>query len=701
MTRLLIASMACAGLSFSPGAFAQESDQGAVVDDIVVTAQRKSENLQNVPISVLAVSEEQLTRSGIQSTTDLPLVTPGLVYTQGVGLGYPYLRGIGSSGNGPGQENSVAIYVDGIYIGTKLSGATDLANVERVEILRGPQGTLFGRNATGGLIQIITKDPPKDPEMRFKLSFDNFNTVAASTYLGAPLSDAVGIDLALNYQNQGQGWGNNLTTGRDASYANKFSARSKLVAQIGEATKVAISGDYSYLDSTVGASYRYLDGEVSNIGYIFPANGGRYDITSAYVPGIIGRAGGAALRIDHDAGFANLLSISAWRKSKYTLFVDNDLSGAPNAAGTAANKESQLSQEFQLSSPSGGSLQWTVGLYGFLGKGDQVLNLFGLLRPSNTRVNGIQKTRSIAIYGQATQELWDGGRITAGLRQTWERRTLEGQFNAFPPIAKQTANFNKLGWRLALEQDIGTNALGYASYNRGFKSGAFNAGFLQLTPVQPEILDAYEVGLKSKLFDNRVRFNLAGFYYDFQDIQLQQFVNGVGGLRNAAKAEVYGLDVEAEVAVTEGLTLSGSLEWAKGTFKSFPGANVAVPQPLGNSIIIGDVTGNELPRVPRVTANAALNYIVPVGDEEKLEFNVNYSYNDGYYPEPDNVLRQDSYSLLAARVDFHFSENLKAGVWVRNLTNKFYTTALTAQATGNTYAPAEPRVYGVTLETRF
>ncbi|WP_313803213.1 TonB-dependent receptor [Sphingobium sp.] len=691
-------------------AMAQEAPASdtLAIKDIVVTAQRKSENLQKVPISVLAVSEEQLVQSGVVSTADLPLITPGLVYTRGVGFGYPYLRGIGSSGNGPGQENSVAVYVDGVYIATKLSGVTDLTNIERVEVLKGPQGTLFGRNATGGLIQVITKDPPKQASMMVRLGYDNYDTVTAAGYVGVPLSDNVGMDIAINYQNQGEGWGTNLTTGEDVNLEDKFSARSKIVARLGELTKVTLSGDYSFRDSSIGTTYRYLDGAVGVGGYVFPASGGDYDNTSAYDVGLKGRASGLSLTIDHDAGFANLMSISAWRKSKYFLLADNNLDGQPSAAGSADNREQQFSQEFQISSPSGRSLQWTFGLYGFWYKGNQNLALIGNSRPLQFQVNGIQKAQSYAVYGQATQELWEGGRLTAGLRHTWERRTLEGRFSFAPPITRQMARFNKLSWRLALDQDIGPDALVYASYNRGFKSGAFNAGFLQLVPVKPEVLDAFEAGIKSSLLDRRLRLNLAAYYYDFKDIQLQQFVNGVGGLRNAAKAEIYGLDADAELVVTDGLTLSGNLAWAKGTFKSFPGANIATPRidvngvPTGgNQIVVGDVSGNEIPRLPRITATAGLNYIVPVRGEKQLEFNITYSYNDGYYPEPDNYLRQSSYSLINARADFHFNENLKLGVWVRNLTDQLYTTALTAQAGGDSYAPAEPRVYGMTLETKF
>lgn len=374
----------------------------------------------------------------------------------------------------------------------------------------------------------------------------------------------------------------------------------------------------------------------------------------------------------------------------------------------ATNRERQYSQEFQLSSPAGASLTWTLGLYGFWYKGDQLLSLYGSTLPAPTRINGIQDAESYAIYGQATKELWNGGRLTAGLRHTWEQRTLNGRFNAAPPIAELKSKYNKLSWRVALDQDIGPDALVYASYNRGFKSGAYNAGFLSRLPVRPEVLDAYEVGLKSRLLDRRLRVNLSGYYYDFSDIQLQQFINGVGALRNAAKAEVYGIDAGAELAVTRDFTLSGNFGWARSKFLAFPGANFAVPivnssgvPTGGNTIVSGDAAGNELPRAPRFTAAVIANYTVPVGRSDKLEFNVAYSYNDGYYHEPDNVLRQRAYSLVNARVDYHFRDHLTIGVFARNLTNTFYTTALTAQVAGDQYVASEPRVYGVSFSTDF
>lgn len=701
-----------AGASAAVGEQAQRLEEGAVVSDIVVTAQRREESLQKVPLTVQAFSSENLAATGIQTTADLPAVTPGLVLARGIGLSSPFLRGVGSSSNGPGVENSVATYVDGIYLGSKSAALSQLIDVERVEVLKGPQGTLFGRNATGGLIQIVTRDPAVDPGLRLTLDASNYETAVVSSYVNGGIADGLSAGLSLTNRYQGAGWGRNVVTGRDVNVTNFFSTRGKVKYEASEDLTFTVAGDYTFYESDVGAATRVLEGARAVNGYVY--EGPRYGVADDVDQFLRSRIGGVSLTATHDGHSSTLTSITAYREARYRVALDSDVTPARNLRFDSTVNERQFSQELQLSGGSRTGLQYSLGGYLFIADGRSVNGLSGALFPTLTssQTIGEQRTRSGAAYVQATYALAESTRLTAGLRYTVEKRELLG-FNRRIALDGSTAipfvvprgtetTFRRPTWRIALDHDLAPDVLGYMSYNRGFRSGGFNPGLLTNPPVKPEILDAYEVGLKSSLLDQRLRLNVSGFYYSFSDIQLSQFALGIQTIRNAAKAELYGLDLDFEVVPITRLRFSGGLEYLQGTYRSFPGAAFAVPLPGGgNQLIIGDASGKDVIRTPRLTGNVALNYTVPVGPSE-LVFNVNYAYNDGFFTEPDNLLRQRAYSLINGQIGLEMEDGRQRVVlWARNLTNRYYTTILTAASVASISSPGEPRTFGVRWEGRF
>lgn len=682
------------------------------LEDIVVTAQRREQALQTVPIAIQAFSQKALQSSGIENTADLALVTPGLVVVRGVGLSSPFLRGIGSSSNGPGVESPIATYVDGVYYGSKANAMMSLENIERVEVLKGPQGTLFGRNATGGLIQVITRDPSSTPGFTAKVGYQNYNTVTASGYVTGGLAEGVSADFAVNYRNQGKGWGYNTVTGVDVNVSDGYVMRGKLLFEPSDSTRIMLAGDYSKSDSDTGLATRFADGFLGNNG--LPYVGPRYGLQATFDQYFRSRARGASLTVTHDFNDITLTSITAYRRTNYGFAFDGDGTPSPILRFETAVRERQFSQELQLSGGSRGSLEWTAGAYYFDGNGNQSIFFSGTSFPTliTRAVFGGQTTRSYAGYAQATYPILDSTRITLGARYNSEKRGLSGnvQLTALngtvttPTVvpAGTDTTFNKLTWRIAVDHDLSEDVMGYASYNRGFRSGGYNPSNLTNPPFRPEVLDAYELGLKSSLFDRRVRFNVAAFYNDFQDIQLSQFVLGVQTVRNAASAETYGVDVDFEALVATRLRLSGSMEYLKGKYKSFPGAAFAVPLPGGgNAVVIGDAAGKDVVRTPRWTANAAVDYSMPLGSDLSADFNVTYAYNDGFFWEPDNLLFQKSYSLVNARASLNFNDRHKITIWGRNLTDKYYASTSSAASVGTVASPAEPRTYGITLETKF
>ncbi|WP_162274410.1 TonB-dependent receptor [Tardibacter chloracetimidivorans] len=683
---------------------------GGGVEDIVVTAQRRNENLQKVPIAVQAFSETELEAAGITSTVDLARITPGLTYGRGVGLGSPFLRGVGTSANGPGTENSVAVYVDGVYYATKASAVTDLESVERIEVLKGPQGTLFGRNASGGLIQIITADPSDDPELALKAGYANYDTVTLSGYGNLPLTDTLAANLSASYWNQGEGWGENIATGNDVNLTDKFNTRGKIKWEPSSSTRVTLVGDYAYLDTSVGLALQPLPGLKPALAGFF--TGGKYDVDLDTDVGITSRSGGVSLKVEHEFSFADFLSISAWRGTHYTFVLDNDYTAVPRQTSIADAREDQYSQEFQFSGGTPSTLQWTAGVYLFSYDGNQTFTNRGIGFPTlqYSGLHGRQRAASQAVYAQVTKELFPRTRLTVGGRYTWEKRKLDGYFLSASlagvvtttPVPDQKTSFKKPTWRVALEHDFADDVLGYLSYNRGFKSGVYNILSLTGAPVRPEIVDAYEAGLKTTFLDRKVRLNVAAFRYGFQDIQLGSFaLAGSISLRNAARAEIYGIDVDFEVAPTSRLRLSGSAEWLHARFTSFPGAPAAVPLPTGgNSTANIDASGNHMIRAPSFTANAAVNYTVPVGDGE-IDFNLNYTYSSKSYQEFDEYLFVPELSLVNAQIAWQINDMYKISIWGRNLTNKFYYYNMSAVNLASTGSAADPRTYGVNFEVRF
>jgi iron complex outermembrane receptor protein len=687
----------------------QSASEG--LGDIVVTAQRRNENIQKVPITVQTFTASQLVKNGITNTIDLAMVTPGLVYGRGVGLGSPFLRGIGTPANGPGTENSVAIYVDGVYYATKSSAITDLegSDVARVEVLSGPQGTLFGRNASGGLIQVVTTDPSIDPALTVKAGYGNYDTVKASVYGNAPLTEALAVNLAAFYSNQGDGWGTNFRTGNPVNRSDNFSIRSKIKWTPSASTAITLAGDYAYLNTSNGVALQPVYGLKPAIGPVYP--GDTYGVDADHEPNFRSRNGGISLKVDQDLSFAKLLSITAWRDGGDDFLLDNHYTPIPFLTTTARDRERQLSQELQLSGGSPSTLQWTTGVYLFDYDGNRTFLNGGAFNPSVRRagVYGRARVSSEAIYGQVTKALLPGTRLTLGGRYTWETRKLNGHsvsesLTGVVTNGTETAqkkNFAQPSWRVSLEHDFAQDIMGYVSYNRGFKSGQYNITSLAAPAVKPEIVDSYEAGLKTTFLDHKVRFNVSGFYSNFRDIQLTSFATaGAIALLNAARAKIYGVDAQTEVAITPQLRLTGAAEWLHARYTSFPGAPFAVPNLVagGNGTMKKDGAGNTLIRAPNFSANAGVSYSVPVKDGS-IDLNVNYAFTSKVFQEVDNYLSVPALSLVNAQLAWTHGK-YKVSLWGRNLTNKFYYTNINANNLASQGSPAAPRTYGITLEAK-
>lgn len=754
---ILYAGMAMAqapaepGQSAPPSAQRNEGGEDISLGDIVVTAQKRSERLQDVPVAVAAVTPETLTKAGIESTAALMSVVPGLNVNDSPFGFRPFLRGVGTSSSAAGNENSVSTYVDNIYMTSMNGGLLNLSSIESIEVLKGPQGTLFGRNATGGVIHVKTRDPSHDLGGSFSLSFDNYETVIAKAYLTGGLSDNLAADIAVYYRDQGDGYGTNLATGSDVGKDKSFTVRSKLLFTPTDNDTLTLAVDYSQTKST-GQVYHPFKGTTVNWGppdathplpkgapYVF--TGGAWDVDMATDPYFRSKAGGGSLTYVHEFPWASLSSFTAYRKSKMrTGWNSTPIPTNATFAGYI-QPEHQFSQELQLSSLPGSKVQWILGAY-YLDaevKYDPffLTGLTVILSPSRPDVLVQQQFRmkqtikSPALYGQFTVpvEALGDTNITGGLRYTIDKRAIVGHIEILPqpstlgPVENPTTilgignatdaskTFKTFTWRLSLDHHFTPDIMAYVSYNRGFKAGSYNSippGGPKAAPTNPEYLDAYEVGMKNVLFGGKATLNLSAFYYQYTDMQVTIFNAASAITVNAAAAEIKGLSAELNARITRNFRLALGGEFLDHKFKDYKNGPILTPLTLaqGGGVMrtFGDLSGKRLPWASDTVVNAGAFYDLPtdIGD---FDANVNYTWNSGYSFEPSDVIRSGSFGDLNISAGWKSLDGkTRIAAFGKNLTNEKAARAVSTGGNPGGYLEVQyrpPRTYGVTLSQEF
>ncbi len=687
----------------------------SALEEITVTAQKRKENLESVPISVSVVTGSQIAASGIQSTADLGLLTPGLNYTWATGDAAPFIRGVGNNNIGPGAESPIATYVDGVYYGSVASTVFSLASVDQIEVLKGPQGTLFGRNATGGVISINTLDPVQQFGGNASIGYGNYQTLESRFYVTGGITDTLAANLSGYYEDQHQGFGVNLFNGDPINRTATWSLRSKFKWDFSADTSVTLGLDYSHDDTSTGIAWRPAPGATTILGTQF--TGGIQDVDTTIQPVVVEGQEGVSLRVEHNFGPARLLSISAYRFEDVQQVIDASYGLPVQLLVINANTFTrQATQEVQLLSPTDSPIQWVGGFYGYYQfSAIDHYNIFGSEIAPLTQVTERpeQSALSGALFGQATAEVARDTKLTLGLRYTVERR------NAWDYVAGQIGDTN-LGvlssataqniyksatWRIALDHKFTSSTMAYVSYDRGFKSGQFSITSYSspLDAVKPETNDAYEVGTKSTFFDDRLRVNSAVFYSKYKDLQVPSYSNGTVTLHNAAVAEMYGLDLDSQFAVTSDVRLSAGLELLHPRYTSFPDAEISVPLPAGgNRLISGSASGNVVMLSPQGTAFITADWRLPI-KSVKLDVNVTFSHNDGWYADPDNRLRQPPFNQVNSKITWTSRDDrYKVAIWGRNLTNEIYAQWLSGTPVStDVFTPSAPRTFGITFNTQF
>lgn len=679
------------------------------VEEIVVTAQHRGENLQAVPIAITALTGETLSRSAIRGTEDLTLVTPGLIVGRQLQAVQPNIRGVGVQDASPGNEGTVALYVDDVYVPQMTAKFMSLQGIERIEVLKGPQGTLFGRNATGGAMQIITKDPGEAFRGQIFAGYGNYDTYEAGGLVEGALAPGVAGLVSVYTSDQRNGWGRNIFTGTSVNKGRDFVGRAKVKITPGNATDIILAADYASVRNSFGIGRQVVPGSLlaDRSGYL----GSHYDVRSNVDPSGKTEQWGVSAKLSHDLDWATLMSLTGYRDVKSRFLYDQDATPVPTVNVDFGTRERSLTQELRLVSPSGEQLTWVVGLFYFhYNAGYDPLRLSGTSQApftaSETQAGQIAK--AYAAFGQATLAVTPTTNLTAGLRYTSEKHEFDGRIVRDGVVRPETVTiaektWSKLTWRLAIDQKIDERAMIYASFSRGFKSGLFNPTNLANPPVNPEVLDAYEAGFKSQWLDNKLRLNGSAFLYKYDDIQTTQRNVGGNFLLNAARARLKGLDLDAQLVPVPGLSLRASAAFIfEAKFLKFDNAPITSPRATGGNLITpGNAAGNRLVRTPKRTVTLGADYRWNIGVGE-LAAGVNYYRNSGYFWEVDNRLRQPAYGLLNGQLSWTSpSRAIELAVWGRNLTNHEYYSSVVESANGDIGSAAAPRTYGVSVRTRW
>jgi iron complex outermembrane recepter protein len=717
--------------SVAQPALAQERSDSEGLEEVVVTATRRAENLQDVPIAITAITSDALEARGIDNIAEASALVPNLNLTHGRDASSQatiHIRGVGQSDEH--GDPGVGIYVDGVFLARSYGALFDLYDLERVEVLRGPQGTLFGRNSIGGAISLVTKAPGNDREFSTQIGYESFDGFSFRGSASLPIvEDVLAARVSVAASNS-EGFTRNALNGERLNDQGMLGGR--LAVRYTPSANVEINAAVEMINDDANAPASFISsvrpgagldfvedfiGPVSDYVIGGPAgvsvgDGERSIVLDASNDSAL-KVWGTHLSAEWDLGDFSLKSISAYREVENT--IRSDLDGSPLVILDQRSEDmtqSQFSQEFQaLGEAFGGRGHWLLGAYYF--DEEQTLPIIVRLLPDlaadldfTRTVN--QTAESTAIFGSLTFDVTDQLSVTAGGRYTDEtktfnalRRTIVGGVVTFnePGIS---ASFNDFSPRVTVDYKFSDDLMVYATYSKGFKSGGFNTRASSSGQTQffrPEEVVNYEAGFKSRFVDDRVQLNVSLFHMDYADIQQQAFfVNSSGDLvssvTNAAEATVQGAEMELEIQAVEGLTFNGVLGYTDASFDKFVDAN------------LGDISDLEFQNTPELTANIGAQYEFGVGANWGMRLNADYSYQSKVYYDQFNAeeIAQGSYGLLNASASLSSEdEAIEISLFARNIADEVYRVSgvnlLDDFGYGLNYY-GEPRVVGVRLKLR-
>lgn len=700
------------------------SSGGVGQQDIVVTAEKRSTTLQRTPLAISAISGADLARRQITGIASLAAALPNVNFGVNVGFARIAIRGLGLDTTALGQEGRVAFHLDGVYLSRPTASIGTLFDVSRVEVVRGPQGTLYGRNATAGAINVITNDPTPTLSGYGRFTAGNYGAFTEEAAIGGPVTSKLGVRVAIQKVDR-DGYGYNPVANAQVNNEHTLSTRVKARWDPTTAFDLTLSADYRFEDDH-NFNYYYLGAGNPNVLPYALALGGVLPTkprdSNAEAPTVNDRNFyGFSADANWDLGFAKLSSISAFRSSRTDYDTDVDSTTAVPGRIDLFERSNQISEELRLSGsfPRG---DWIVGAYYFHE------HVFGAdnFSPFNAAdfrqsprlivgkyFGGDLYTDAYAGFGQARYEVLPHLSLSLGGRYSSERKRVDEfaspfDFSNYDPAKKAAATlfqrdsvpFHSFTPRVSLEYKPSSNLLAYVTYSQGFKSGGYNLGTLN-QPYFPEKLTDYEGGLKLTWLGGRATTNLSVFYYDYTNLQVQKVIATSTQVINAASARLKGAEVEFTLRPIDHVQIDGNASYLDSEYRDFQTSDPSRPD-LG----IQNLSGNRLSQAPRYTINLGAQYNVPVGSGA-ITVRGEASWVDRVYFSPFNqgITSAPAHGKYNAFVTYELRNGLSIQGFIRNIGNQLIVASSQVSSSLFGYpilgAYEPPRTYGATLGYKF
>ncbi len=659
---------------------------------IIVTAQKREQDVQDVPISMAVVSGESLTELGISDFKELDRYVPNLYVQETPGNNAFYIRGIGSTPGNLAFEQTVGLFVDGIYGGHARQFQAPFLDVERVEVLRGPQGALVGKNTSAGAINVVSAKPTDYFTAQLDGSYEfEYGGTRIFGMASGPISEVVSVRLAAQYEDI-DGYVENQIQGGFEPKRETFFARGSVLIDSGGPVDLLIKVEGGKVDLTGNAVERILtvdDPDLERSTGGFPGFVDRdFDNTDSF---------NLAATANFEIGDHTLTSITGYSSYDFTKRLDADFGPAPLFASLFAEDFSQFSQEVRLASPVGQTFEYIVGAYGHINDYDltQVTSLrFGPFDGSAAR-EFRQENVALSGFASVTVNATDALRILGSLRYTYDRKTAEQDRDLVGLVLPTWLGTSLSGRRvekewdpsIAVQYDIAPDIMIYASYGQGSKAGGFIGGQATTTPAQfelePESAETWEAGIKLAALDRRLRLNMAAYRTDFDDLQVSSFDAATTSFitSNAGKARSEGVEADASFELARGISITGSMAYLDAKYLDFPGAQCFFDDP-GCNPTTNNAAGMPLPRASKWSGTLGFAVEQPVSAgldfiaSGAMTFRSSYFTEESYNP----AAVQDAYQKYDLRAGVRASDEL----WELALVGKNLTNELTASHAFNT-----------------
>lgn len=719
------------------------------VADIVVTAQRRPETTQDAALAITAISGERLSISGVTDVLDLRSSVPNVQFGQAQAQARLAVRGIGLDTSAPGSEARVAYTLDGVYVSRPSAVLATFFDIDRIEVLRGPQGTLYGRNAIAGNINVITRDPTDTFEGFVQATVGNYDTLNIEGGIGGPIAPGISFRVAGQALNH-SGYGRNINTGDEINDLETRAIRGKLKIEPADTVTILLSADYFTEEDTQGG-YNYVR-ECSAGPPVCRSVGTRLggtlasdprDTAASFGPSLKREIYGFAGNIDWNVSDrTTLTSVTGYRNSDVVNQYDQDYTALPLANYTGSDKSWTFSQELRVGHKAE-NFDVVIGAYYFHETDDGLITVpldgrvFG--RPAGLLQGfysgGRIKTDAEALFGQIDYRLTDSLTVQLGARYSWEKKRkfdeiyqfdLTRPFNvnnppiaAAPPSAFCSAGLNAglvdptgrcfidydessdkaFSPKVTLKFEPTPDMMAYATFARGFKSGGFALTSVQRA-FEPETLTDFEAGIKVDWLDRRLRTNFAAFHYDYKNIQAQRISGSIIEVDNASSAEVYGFELEVVALPTDRLQLDLNAGYLHARYGEY-----ITTSPFNGAVV--NLEGNRLYGAPPYTIDAGIQYVVGTSFGDFTLRGEGHFVGKTYYSQfNEQLAAQDDYATFDAMVNFSSPDDRFYGsLFMKNISDEDVYVALSRNSApmgSNTQGILyPPRTFGLRLGYRF